>query len=71
MLEDNGRGFTPPDSRSPQESPKGFGLLGNCRTGTDAGGAGGDSVRARPGIHNPDFLKNTRDHMTQDSRRDC
>ncbi|HEX4769365.1 MAG TPA: two-component regulator propeller domain-containing protein [Bryobacteraceae bacterium] len=28
MVEDNGRGFTPPDSRIQQESPKGFGLLG-------------------------------------------
>lgn len=28
LIEDNGRGFTPPDSRTPQESPKGFGLLG-------------------------------------------
>jgi signal transduction histidine kinase len=27
-IEDNGRGFTPPDSRTPQESSKGFGLLG-------------------------------------------
>jgi signal transduction histidine kinase len=28
IIEDNGRGFTPPDSRTQQESPKGFGLLG-------------------------------------------
>ncbi len=28
LIEDNGRGFTPPDGRTPQPSHKGFGLLG-------------------------------------------
>ncbi len=28
LIEDNGRGFTPPDGSAPQQSQKGFGLLG-------------------------------------------
>jgi signal transduction histidine kinase len=28
LIEDNGRGFTPPDGNAPQQSQQGFGLLG-------------------------------------------
>jgi signal transduction histidine kinase/streptogramin lyase len=47
MLQDNGRGFTPPDSRAPEPGRKGFGLLGISERARMMGGQ--VTIQSAPG----------------------